>query len=126
MADPGEEPGGGGGVGGTPHYCWTKPRSGRRAEKIVLGDRPHPPYLRVYLTSPPPSPGPLSQGSSSVPRTLFSFLIERVDYLKLPLIIPGLIHFSLIISERTYNRNRKRTSKQAIAMLNVIHLQCEN
>ena len=89
-----------------------------------MGDRPHPPYLRVCLTSPP-SPGPLSQGSSSVPRTLFSFLIERVDYLKLPLIIPGLIHFSLIISERTYNRNRKRTSKQAIAMLNVIHLQCE-
>ena len=150
-----------GGAGGscTPHYCWTKLRSGGRAKKIILGDRggggggggwrhppllldqtevrpkgrkncfgrpPPPPISKGLFDLPPPSPGPLSQGSSSVPRTLFSFLIERVDYLKLPLIIPGLIHFSLIISERTYNRNRKRTSKQAIAMLNVIHLQCEN
>ena len=122
MADPGEGPGG----PGTPHYCWTKLRSGRRAKKVILGDRPPPISKGLFETPPPPSPGPLSQGSSSVPRTLFSFLIERVDYLKLPLIIPELIHFSLIISERTYNRNRKRTSKQAIAMLNVIHLQCEN
>ena len=113
-----------GGPGGPapPHYCWTKLRSGRRAEKIVLGD--HPPISKGLFDSPPPRP--LSQGSSSVPRTLFSFLIERVDYLKLPLIIPGLIHFSLIISERTYNRNRKRTSKQAIAMMIVIYLQCDN
>ena len=118
MADPGEGPGG----PAPPHYCWTKLRTGRRAEKIVLGDRP-PAISKGLFDS---SPRPLSQGSSSVPRTLFSFLIERVDYLKLPLIIPGLIHFSLIISERTYNRNRKRTSKQAIAIMIVIHLQCDN
>ena len=35
-----------GGAGGPapPHYCWTKLRTGRRAEKIVLGDRP-PPHI---------------------------------------------------------------------------------
>ena len=117
-----------------PHYCWTKLRSGRRAEKIVLGDPP-PPISKGLFDLPPPRPLISRSGSgtevkpiisSSVPCTLFSFLIERVDYLKLPLIIPGLVHFSLIISERTYNRNRKRTSKQAIAMLIVIPLQCDN
>ena len=140
MKGSGGSRGGSGGARHPPHYCWTKLRSGRRAEKIVLGDRPPPQFLRVCLTSPlpfPSSPPPLSSRSgsgtevkpiiiSSVPRTLFSFLIERVDDLKLPLIIPGLIHFSLIISERTYNRNRKRTSKQAIAMMIVIYLQCDN
>ena len=95
-------------------------------KKFFWGPAPPAPLSKGLFDPPPPSPGPLSQGSSSVTRTLFRFLIERVDYLKLPLIIPGHIHFSLIISERTYNRNRKRTSKQAIAMLIVIHLQCEN
>ena len=127
--------GGAGGGPAPPHYCWTKQRSGRRAEKIVLGDRPPPPPICKGLFDLPPPPLISRSGSgsevkpiiiSSVPRTLFSFLIERVDYLKLPLIIPGLIHFSLIICERTYNRNRKRNSKQAIAMLIVIHLQCDN
>ena len=111
-----------------------------KGRKNCFGRPPPPQFLRVCLTSPipfPSPPPPLSSRSgsgtevkpiiiSSVPRTLFSFLIERVDDLKLPLIIPGLIHFSLIISERTYNRNRKRTSKQAIAMMIVIYLQCDN
>ena len=108
MADPGEGPG------------------GRHPPPIIVGpnwETAPPPISKGLFDSPP---RPLSQGSSSVRRTLFSFLTERVDYLKLPLIIPGLIHFSLIISERTYNRNRKRTSKQAIAIMIVIHLQCDN
>ena len=131
MADPGEGPGG----AGTPPLLLDQTEVRPKGRKNCFRRPPPPPISKGLFDLPPPRPLISRSGSgtevkpiisSSVPCTLFSFLIERVDYLKLPLIIPGLVHFSLIISERTYNRNRKRTSKQAIAMLIVIPLQCDN
>ena len=47
MADPGEGPGGPG-----PPLSIDQDEA-RRAEKLFL-DTPHPPYLRVWMTAPPP------------------------------------------------------------------------
>ena len=47
------------GPGGPPPYFWTKLRTEKQKKKKCL--RPvHPPYLRVWMTAPPPPP--LSEG----------------------------------------------------------------
>ena len=54
VVDPGKGPGGGAGL----HTLFFFRNGAGRAEKIYFGDqRPPPPYLRVWMTTPPVSDG---------------------------------------------------------------------
>ena len=52
VADPGEGPGGGGGGGGLPLFL--DQTGARRTEKKFFLRPPPSPYLRVWMTGPPP------------------------------------------------------------------------
>ena len=53
---PGGDPGGGPGGGGAPPlYFWIK--MSPKGPKTFFGDRPPPPYLRIWMTAPSLSPG---------------------------------------------------------------------
>ena len=75
----------------------------QRGKKIFLGDRPLP-YLRVWMTVPPPTPTPLSQGLDlPLPKTCH--LCRVIYYI-----------FYLVFLEN------KKLSHQVTGILNAFHV----